>query len=271
MRRCTTGWRRQGLRTALVPLTGGLHDGHLSMVRIAKARADRVVVALLNNTGRLCHDGEYTVSARQLSADIEKLEDAAVDLLFLPAEEEFHPQGSATRVAVDVLTDLMCGSNRPGYFDDVTLAVTKVLNIVPSDYALFGEKDWQCTQIMRRLVRDLHIDTEILTCPTVREADGLAMSSRNARMDREARQVARSLYAALKLVADEIANGVPTELSCARAEDGLIASGFDAVDYLECRDGESLRMAMAPFGRARVFGAARIGDVRLIDNVEVPV
>ncbi len=271
VRSCVAEWRRNGLRIAVVPTMGGLHAGHVSLVRAAQVVADRVIVTIFLNPTQFGAHEDLGMYPAERNRDLALLEAEGVDLVFMPTREDIYPPGFATRVVMDDLTDLMCGALRPGHFDGVTQVVTKLFNIVGADVAVFGEKDWQQLQIVRKLVADLNMPVEILGCPTVREPDGLALSTRNGYLSGDARDVARALYRSLSLVAEEIANGVPTELACAQAEDGLRGAGFDSVDYLECRDGETLRLAMAPFKGARVFGAAVLGETRLIDNVAVPV
>ncbi|MEO0912692.1 MAG: pantoate--beta-alanine ligase, partial [Pseudomonadota bacterium] len=182
-------WRGLGLVTAVVPTMGGLHQGHLSLVESAQRLADRVVVTIFLNPTQFGPHEDLDAYPAETERDLALLAARGVDLVFLPSREEMYPPGFATRVLTDALTDLMCGAARPGHFDGVTQVVTKLFNIVGTDMAVFGEKDWQQLQIVKKLVGDLNIPMEIVSCPTVREADGLAMSSRNARLSAEEREI----------------------------------------------------------------------------------
>jgi len=265
-------WRAAGERLALVPTMGALHEGHLSLVRHARARADRVVASLFVNPTQFGPAEDLAAYPRDEARDAALLAAEGVDLLFAPPAAEMYPPDFATEVRVRGLADPLCGAARPGHFDGVAQVVTKLLNQARADVAVFGEKDWQQLAIIRRLARDLDIPTEIAGAPTVREPDGLAMSSRNRYLTAAERAAAPALFAELTRAAGRIAAGEDAETACAAARGALLAAGFRAVDYVECRGAA----ALAPVARhdpshpARVFGAAHLGRARLIDNVPVP-
>ena len=262
------GWRAGGLRSAVVPTMGGLHDGHLSLVRKALAEADRVAVTLFVNPTQFNDPRDLAAYPRDEDADAAMLAAEGAHLLFAPAPEVMYPPGFATEVRVTGLTDCLCGATRPGHFDGVAQVVTKLLNQARADIAVFGEKDWQQLAVVRRLSADLDIGTEILGAPTVREADGLAMSSRNRYLSAGERQVAGNLPRIMARVAARIAGGADAAATCEAGAQDLVAAGFRSVDYLECRDGASLALSDGP--GARLFAAAHLGRARLIDNVPVP-
>jgi pantoate--beta-alanine ligase len=264
-------WRGEGARVGLVPTMGALHDGHLELVRLARTRADRVVATIFVNPAQFGPNEDLAAYPRDEAGDATMLEAAGCDLLFAPAVAEMYPEGFATRVRVEGLTGCLCGPHRPGHFEGVALVVTKLLNQAQADVAVFGEKDWQQLVVIRRLVRDLDIPTGIIGAPTVREADGLAMSSRNRYLAPAERVVARQLNRVLYAAADRIARGAPAGAETAAAVEALMAAGFASVDYVECREAETLAAVehFDPARPARVFAAARIGRARLIDNVPV--
>ena len=265
------GWQTAGGRVALVPTMGALHDGHLRLVRLARSQADRVVATIFVNPTQFGPSEDLAAYPRDEAADAAMLESAACDLLFAPPVGEMYPPGFATRVRVDGLTDCLCGPFRPGHFEGVALVVTKLLNQPQADVAVFGEKDWQQLVVIRRLARDLDIPTGIVGAPTVREADGLAMSSRNRYLGPEQRAVAGQLNRVLFATAGRIAAGGSAGAETAAAAEALAAAGFDSVDYVECREAETLAPVEVfdPERPARVFAAVRLGRARLIDNVAV--
>ncbi|WP_325063282.1 pantoate--beta-alanine ligase [Halovulum marinum] len=263
-------WREDGERIGLVPTMGGLHGGHTRLIRAAKERDEKVVLTLFVNPTQFGPDEDLAGYPRSEAEDLELARIEFVDLAFVPEAAEMYPPGFSTRVQVDYDEDVLCAADRPGHFDGVAQAVTKLLNLSRADSAYFGEKDWQQLQIVRKLVRDLNIATRIVGVPTVREGDGLAMSTRNRTLGAEHRAIAPRLFAEITRAASRIAQGEPTELACVEAAENLIIAGFSDVEYLECRDAERLRIAPSPGHGARVFAAARLGGARLIDNVPVP-
>ena len=272
LRAAVRGWRAGGERVALTPTMGALHEGHLSLVAIGRGAADRVVATIFVNPTQFGPREDLAAYPRDESGDAAMLAGAGCDLLFAPGVAEMYPPGFSTEVRVTGLTDVLCGRARPGHFDGVAQVVAKYLIQAEADIAVFGEKDWQQLAVIRRLARDLDIPTRIVGAPVVREADGLAMSSRNRYLTAAERAVAPALHAALSRAAGAIADGETASLATARGAAAVLEAGFDRVDYLEARDGESLAPladGADPAG-ARVFGAAHLGRARLIDNVEIP-
>jgi len=264
----------RGGRIALVPTMGALHDGHLALVREARKRAQSVVVSVFVNPTQFGPNEDLAAYPRQLAKDTRLLETEGVELLWAPPVEEVYPEGFATTVSVADLGRRLCGASRPGHFDGVATVVAKLFAQVRPDLALFGEKDWQQLAVIRRMARDLdltrpHVD-RILGVPTVREGDGLAMSSRNRYLSPEDRARAAVLPIAMRKAIAVIEAGTDVALVLDKTKAALLAGGFTSVDYVELADAESL----APLGQlgkrpARLFVAARIGGTRLIDNMAV--
>ena len=259
---------------ALVPTMGALHEGHLTLVREAKAKADFVVVSIFVNPRQFGPNEDLATYPRQLEADAALLAAEGVDVLWAPTVEAIYPAGYATTVQVSGLDAVLCGAARPGHFDGVATVVTKLFNQVQPDIALFGEKDWQQLAIIRRMARDLdlthpHAD-RILGVPTVREADGLAMSSRNKYLTAEERAAAPAMNRAMREAAAKIVSGETVADVLAALQAAVLAAGFARVDYADLRDATTLE-ALDPYdGRAaRLLVAAHMGKARLIDNVPV--
>lgn len=262
------GWKAAGETIGVVPTMGALHEGHLSLVRAAKAGCDRVIVTLFVNPRQFNNAEDFAKYPRTEHADAALLAPLSVDALFVPDAAEIYPPDHATVVSVSGVTAPLEGAHRPGHFDGVATVVTLLLNMTGADRAYFGEKDWQQLQLVRRLVVDLKLPCEIVPCPCVRAEDGLALSSRNQRLDPEARARAAALPQALFAAARAIEAGAEPEAALAEARAGLDAAGIGPVDYLELRDGESLGPAR-PGQPARLLVAAWLDGVRLIDNVAV--
>lgn len=259
---------------ALVPTMGALHEGHLTLVREARARADHVVVSIFVNPRQFGPNEDLDAYPRRLAADAALLEGEGVALLWAPTVDQVYPEGYATNVSVSGLDAVLCGAERPGHFDGVATVVGKLFNQVRPDIALFGEKDWQQLAIIRRMARDLDLTQpfadNILGVATVREADGLAMSSRNQYLTAEQRVQAAGLSRAMRkaVAAIESSGAVADALAMLRAD--VLASGFASVDYADLRDAATLEELPALAGRpARLLVAARIGKARLIDNMAV--
>ena len=253
----------------LVPTMGNLHDGHMALVDAAVGRCDATVVSIFVNPlqfGPLEDFGNYP---RTLRADAAKLESACVDLLFAPpVQEVFSPESQAVKVTLPSLTRLLCGRSRPGHFDGVATVCAKLFNIVGSDYAFFGEKDWQQLTLIRSMAQYLDIPTTIIGVPTVRDADGLALSSRNQYLSDAERAVAPALYRTLCSVRDAIRRGDRRYHALERhGRHTLHAAGFE-VDYVAVRDANTLREPRAESKRLRILTAARLGKARLIDNID---
>jgi pantoate--beta-alanine ligase len=271
LRRQVGAWRRSGARVALTPTMGALHEGHLSLVALGRARAERVVATLFVNPTQFGPGEDLASYPRDEARDAELFRGAGCDLLFAPDVAEMYPPAFATEVRVRGLTEVLCGAARPGHFDGVAQVVTKLLNQAQADVAIFGEKDWQQLAVIRRLARDLDIPTEILGAPVVRESDGLAMSSRNRYLTPAERAAAPALHAALTRAAAAIAAGDDPRSACAAAAKAVVTAGFATPDYLEARTAEGLKLLerFDPATPSRVFAAARLGRARLIDNVAV--
>jgi pantoate--beta-alanine ligase len=261
-------------RLALVPTMGALHEGHLTLVREARRHADAVAVSIFVNPKQFGPGEDLDAYPRRMAEDSVLLEREGVELLWAPTAEAMYPRGFATNVSVSGVSEGLCGAARPGHFDGVATVVCKLFNQVRPDVALFGEKDWQQLAVIRRMARDLdlvrpHVDA-IVGVPTVREADGLALSSRNQYLSPEARVQAAALPQAMRECVAALAAGSAADATLAALEAHLLQAGFEHVDYVALADAASL----APLGRlderpARLLVAARIGGTRLIDNMPV--
>ncbi|MBD9482439.1 pantoate--beta-alanine ligase [Pseudomonas sp. PDM14] len=263
--------RAEGKRIGFVPTMGNLHSGHVALVEKAGQRADFVVASIFVNPLQFGPNEDLATYPRTLAADQEKLVAAGCHLLFTPDVDEMYPQGMVeqSRVSVPGVSLGLCGGSRPGHFDGVATVVTKLFNMVQPDLAVFGEKDFQQLAVIRALVRDLNIPTQIIGEPTVRGEDGLALSSRNGYLTPEQRAQAPALYRTLNQLAERLRAG---ERDFAAIEaDGkraLESAGFRP-DYLEIREAGSLHQAAAGDSQLIILGAAFIGTTRLIDNLSV--
>jgi pantoate--beta-alanine ligase len=262
-------WRAAGDGVGLVPTMGALHDGHLALIRAAAARQPRIVVTIFVNPTQFGPREDFGAYPRNEAADVAKAAAAGAALIFAPPVEEIYPPGFATSVSVAGLAAVLEGASRPGHFDGVATIVTKLLLQALPDSAYFGEKDYQQLLVIRRLVRDLDIPVAIEAVSTVREADGLALSSRNVYLSSEQRRIAPALARILRTVADRLAAGAAVAEQTAWGREQLHMAGFDAIDYFEIRDAESLEPVATVASPARVLGAVRLGTTRLIDNVAV--
>lgn len=265
------GWNAAAERVALVPTMGALHDGHLALVDEGRRRAARVVATIFVNPLQFNQKADLERYPRTEESDLAALEAAGCDAVWLPSVEEMYPAGFATTVSVRGLSDRWEGEFRPGHFDGMATVVAKLLIAVAPDVAIFGEKDWQQLAIVRQMARDLNMGVEIIGLPTVREADGLAMSSRNRLLSEEERAAAVALPNALAEARAAIESHehilVSTLLAVAKAK--LIAAGFASVDYLALVDADGLEPLDHASGEMRLIAAATIGKTRLIDNVRV--
>ncbi len=267
MRRVVAGWRAAGERVALVPTMGALHAGHLVLVTEGLRRADRVIATIFVNPKQFGAHEDLDRYPRQEAADAAALDAAGCDLLFAPGGAEMYPAGFATNVSVSGVTADLDGAARPGHFDGVATVVTKLLIQAGADIAVFGEKDYQQLLTIRRLARDLDIPTEILGFPTVREPDGLALSSRHAYLSVDDRARAVALPQALAAAKQAIEAGGDVAGALARGVAALKVAGFAPIDYFDLRDADSLA-PMTQFDRpARLLAAAKLGTTRLIDNI----
>jgi pantoate--beta-alanine ligase len=263
-------WRKGEVRVGLVPTMGALHQGHVALVGAARAECNRVVASIFVNPKQFAPTEDLGSYPRREAADVEMLRSAGVDLVFIPAVDEIYPPGFATLVRVSGLTEGLCGAHRAGHFDGVTTVVTKLLIQALPDIAYFGEKDYQQLTVVRRLARDLDLPVHIAGVPTVREPDGLALSSRNAYLSAEERRIAPSLGRVLHSIVAALAqqpSAVGREL--ARGLRELRDAGFE-IDYLEIREEETLRPVTASVAaHSRVFAAVQLGRTRLIDNLPI--
>jgi len=269
LRAAIRAWRAQGQSIGLVPTMGNLHEGHLALVQLARARADRVVASVFVNPTQFAPGDDFARYPRTLERDQAGLAAAGCDLLFAPTVEVVYPFGPAhtVRVSVPEITVTLEGAHREGHFDGVATVVVKLFNLVQPDLAVFGQKDWQQMLVVRRLVRDLALPLEIIAAPTVREADGLAMSSRNQYLDADQRVCATEIHATLRAMRDAHLGGQPRAQVEVAALARLRAAGFDP-DYAAIRRGVDLGTpADAEHGGLIALIAARLGATRLIDNL----
>lgn len=267
LRQALDAFRSEGARLAFVPTMGALHDGHMALVEAAKRAGTRVIVSIFVNPIQFGPNEDLAKYPRREQADSRLLSNAGVDLLWMPTPEIMYPAGFATSVRVSGVSEPLDGAHRPGHFDGVATVVSKLFHQVQPHVALFGEKDWQQLQVIRRMVADLDMPIEIQGVPTQREDDGLALSSRNAYLMPEDRARAVALPRALGAAARTIGEGGDREAALAQARDTLSAAGFE-VDYVALVDGESLGEPIE--GKSmRLLAAARIGGTRLIDNIPV--
>jgi pantoate--beta-alanine ligase len=272
--KAVAGLKSGGKTVALVPTMGALHDGHMTLVRQARTHADRVAVSIFVNPMQFGANEDLDAYPRQMATDAQLLRDAGVDLLWAPEVAEMYPDGFATTVSVSGLDRVLCGMHRPGHFDGVATVVLKLFNQVRPDVALFGEKDWQQLTIIRRMARDLDLAQppadRIIGVPTVREADGLAMSSRNRYLDAAQRAQATALNRAMRLCAGAVLAGEAVGPALDRLRRALLAAGFDRIDYADLRAADTLDdLAQWDGGAARLLVAAHIGRTRLIDNMAI--
>ena len=269
LRERVRGWRAEGARVGLVPTMGALHAGHLALVAAAHAQCERVVASLFVNPKQFGPSEDFAAYPRNEAADLAKFRDCGVDLVFMPGVEEMYPLGFATTVHITGIADELEGGHRPGHFDGVSTVVAKLLLQTLPYAAFFGEKDYQQLTLVRRLVRDLDIPVRIEGVPTVREPDGLALSSRNVYLSPEERRTAPTLHRVLQDTADAII-GQPDAVAI-NLQKGVAAlrnAGFEP-DYLALRDVTDFS-AMTQLDRpARLLAAARLGRTRLIDNIPV--
>lgn len=262
-------WRVAEESVALVPTMGALHEGHLMLVRQARRSCARVVVSIFVNPTQFAPTEDFAQYPRDTERDLALLAQEGADAAYLPDVSTMYPPGFATTVSVAGLTDVLCGPLRPGHFAGVATVVTKLLLQALPNRALFGEKDYQQLQVIRRFVRDLDIPVVIEGVPTVREEDGLALSSRNQYLSAEERAVAPQLHAVLTRVAEAVRDGSETAPALAEGRASLDAAGFGPVQYLSVNDAESLAPLERVDGPARVLAAAYLGRTRLIDNIAV--
>lgn len=262
-------WRAGGLSVALVPTMGALHEGHLGLVRRARDLADRVIASVFVNPAQFAPHEDFDRYPRDEAGDAAKLTSAGCHLLYAPSVREMYPEGFATSMAMTGPAEGLCGAFRPQMFGGVALVVSKLFIQAQPDVAVFGEKDYQQLQVVRRFTRDLDIPVHVEGLPTVREADGMALSSRNAYLTPDERGRAVELSRALSDAAAAIAAGGDSAAALDGVRARLAAAGFASIDYVELRDAESLAPVTSAARPARLLAAAWMGRTRLIDNVPV--
>ncbi len=266
-------WRRQGLRAALVPTMGNLHKGHATLVAQARKHAERVVVSIFVNPLQFGPNEDFKTYPRTPAEDRALLEEYQADLLFAPEVTDMYPRGMQHHAIVEVpeLSGILCGAVRPGHFVGVATVVAKLFNIVQPDVALFGEKDYQQLAIIKRMAIDLCMPLQVIGVPTVRETDGLAMSSRNRYLNAEQRRLAPHIYEALSTVEKHLVQGRRDFAALEQAADSQLRHSGFVPDYVSIRDADSLQMPGDNSRRLVVLTAARLGRARLIDNVQVNI
>ena len=257
---------------AFVPTMGALHQGHLALMRQAKASGGRVLVSIFVNPTQFNNPADLAAYPRDEAADLALLQAEGVEAVFLPEAAALYPPGFATEIHVGRLGTIWEGAHRPGHFTGVATVVAKLFALTGAARAYFGEKDWQQVAVIGQMVRDLHLPVTLCPCPTERAPDGLALSSRNARLSPAARAKAPALYAALQEAARACAApGANRTAALEKGKAALTAAGFESVDYFALVDAESLAENPAPGRPVRILAAATLGGVRLIDNIALPL
>jgi pantoate--beta-alanine ligase len=269
MQKTSLSWKAAGLSVGVVPTMGALHEGHLSLVAAAKQQCDRVIVTIFVNPTQFNNTEDLTRYPRTEAADTALLASHAVDVIFAPAPEDVYPLGFASQVTVAGVADPLEGRFRPGHFAGVATVVAKLFGMTLPDRAYFGEKDWQQVQVIARMTADLNLNVALQICATARASDGMALSSRNARLSPADRAIAGQLHPVMRACAQDLIQGQATAQIVAKAQKALIGYGFEKIDYFTYCDGQSLVSLdhFAPNGRLLV--AAWLSGVRLIDNVAV--
>lgn len=264
--------QKRGMTVGLVPTMGALHDGHLSLIKTAREQCDTVAVTIFVNPTQFGPNEDLEAYPRPLEQDLDKCREHGATMVFTPSVETMYPQGGETSIHVGGVTEGLCGRSRPSHFDGVATIVAKLFHILPVDVAFFGEKDYQQLVMIRKMVRDLDLPIEIVGCPTIRESDGVAMSSRNAYLSAEQRVQATVLYRSIVGAAALIEQGnchVPELVEAIRAE--IAAAGPVEIEYVEVVDAATLEILSTVDRPARICLAVKIGVCRLIDNVGVAV
>ena len=269
LRTRVAAWRGAGETVALVPTMGAIHEGHLSLIKLASGLASRVVASLFVNPLQFGPREDLRAYPRDEARDAQLLAATGSDLLYAPQAAAMYPPGFSTTVHVGDLTEDLCGASRPNHFDGVATVVTKLLLQCAPDKAIFGEKDYQQLLVIKRFVRDLNIPVEIVGAPIVRESDGLALSSRNAYLSPDERKIAPVLHETIQQAAVDLAQGRGADDAAEAARFKLEAAGF-RVDYVAVRDPKTLKALHGPVKTARVLAAVHLGKTRLIDNVPLP-
>jgi pantoate--beta-alanine ligase len=269
LRAVVAGWKAAGELVGVVPTMGALHEGHLSLVRAAQQDCARVIVTIFVNPKQFNNLEDLSKYPRTEAADTALLAPLGVDVVFVPAPTEVYPEGFATKVSVSGVSGPLEGAHRPGHFNGVATVVAKLFGITQADRGYFGQKDWQQLQVVKRMAADLNLAVTVVGCETIREADGLAMSSRNTRLTPEARERAPALHRAMQVAATAIRGGMPVAKAMKAARAEVLAAGFEEVEYIELRSAAMLERVSTLDAPARMLAAARIAGVRMIDNIAV--
>lgn len=269
LRRQVAEWRRQGLRIGFVPTMGNLHAGHFALVDLARQHSDKVVASIFVNPTQFGPNEDYARYPRTPDSDIAGLASKQCDALLLPSVEEMYPFGTMGCVQMHVpgITDILCGAHRPGHFNGVAQVVARLFNMVQPDVAVFGRKDYQQLQVIRYMTSEMSFPVQIVPAPTLRETDGLAMSSRNQYLQGDERQTAAFIYQTLQFMREQCALGLPLGMTEEQAEQRLTMAGF-TVDYAEIRRSDLSRPKAPNEPGLLALIAARLGRTRLIDNLE---
>ena len=262
-------WRKENQSIALIPTMGSLHAGHLSLMQLGREQSNKVIATIFVNPLQFSPSEDFETYPREENDDVRKLIDEDVDLLFAPDVKEMYQTGATTTINVGGLTDSLCAVSRPGFFDGVATVVTKLLLQALPDVAIFGEKDYQQLLVIKRLVADLDIPVEIIGGPTIREIDGLALSSRNVYLDPKARSIAPAIYNILNRYASAISKGNDIEKCLKLAKKDIQDAGFGKIDYLDLRNEQTLQRCTTKEEPSRLFAAVWLGSTRLIDNISV--
>jgi len=267
MQKLSNKWRRDGHIISCVPTMGFLHQGHVELLRIGRDKGDRLIMTIFVNPTQFGPHEDYEKYPRDTEGDLNKARSVGVDVVFMPTVEEMYPDGFQSTVTVDTITQYLCGKSRPGHFAGVTIVVAKLFNITKPHLAIFGEKDYQQLAVIKQMVRDLNMDIEIIGVPTVRERDGLAMSSRNKYLSPEERLSALSLKKGLDLAKDMVKDGEKNSATIKNAVRELILTHpFTEIDYVTICDPEKLTDMENVDGPSLLALAVKVGKARLIDN-----
>jgi pantoate--beta-alanine ligase len=262
--------KRKGLKLSLVPTMGALHEGHLALINAAQKENDIVIVSIFVNPTQFGPKEDFEAYPRTLHDDLKKIENYNVQCVFSPSVNEMYPKGFSTSVHISGITDILCGAKRTGHFDGVGLIVAKLFMLCLPETAYFGEKDFQQICIVNKLVQDLNIPVSIIPVPTVRDKNGLALSSRNQYLNANEYKVASTLNVTLSKMAQLLNNDKCTINECVTWGRGELENqGFEEIDYLEIRDSTELRLADKVHNNLRIFAAVKLGKARLIDNIPI--
>ena len=274
LRGAVSGWKNEGNSIALVPTMGNLHRGHLSLIEGAKVQADRTAVSIFVNPIQFGHGEDYELYPSTLEQDLDILRDANVDLVFAPNLGELYPAGieADTRISVPDISDILCGEFRPGHFSGVATVVMKLFINVQPDYAFFGEKDYQQTLVIKRMVSDLLLPVEVLTLPIIREENGLAMSSRNSYLNESEKQLSSEIYKAIEKAATMVRTGAGSLDDIEKNSAYLLEELGFKVEYFSIRRRQDLKLVNDSIDKSLIIlVAAWIGDTRLIDNLQIDI